>query len=105
MSIYIKNTERSQINKLMLHIKPLEKQEWAKPKTSRREIIKNKGQNHWNREKQNKTKQKHTKNQQNKKSRFFQKINKSENLLANMTKMRKEKIQTSKIRNAKGTQQ
>jgi hypothetical protein len=41
MSIYIKMTERSQINNLMLHLKLLEKQEQAKPKTSRRrEIIK-----------------------------------------------------------------
>jgi hypothetical protein len=37
MSAYIKRTERSQINDLMLY---LEKQEQAKPKTSRREIIK-----------------------------------------------------------------
>jgi hypothetical protein len=41
MSPYIKNTERCQINDLMLHLKLLEKQEWAEPKTSRRrEIIK-----------------------------------------------------------------
>jgi hypothetical protein len=41
MSAYIKNTERSQINNLILHSKLLEKQEQAKPKTSkRREIIK-----------------------------------------------------------------
>jgi hypothetical protein len=41
MSAYIKRTERSQINDLMLHLKLLEKQEHAKPKTSRRrEIIK-----------------------------------------------------------------
>jgi hypothetical protein len=38
---YIRRTERSQINKLMLHLNFLEKQEQAKPKTSRRrEIIK-----------------------------------------------------------------
>jgi hypothetical protein len=41
MSIYIKNTERSHISNLMLHLKLLEKQEQAKPKISRRrEIIK-----------------------------------------------------------------
>jgi hypothetical protein len=41
MGAYIKRTERSQINELMLHLKRLEKQEQAKPKTSRRrEIIK-----------------------------------------------------------------
>jgi hypothetical protein len=41
MSSYTKRTERIQINDLMLHLKLLEKQEQAKPKTSRkREIIK-----------------------------------------------------------------
>jgi hypothetical protein len=41
MSAYIKRTERSQINDLMLHLKLLEKQEQTNPKTSRkREIIK-----------------------------------------------------------------
>jgi hypothetical protein len=41
MSAYIKRTERSQINDLMLHLKLLEKQKQAKPKSSRRkEIIK-----------------------------------------------------------------
>jgi hypothetical protein len=40
MTAYIRRTERSQINDLMLHL-TLEKQEKAKPKTSRRrEIIK-----------------------------------------------------------------
>jgi hypothetical protein len=32
MSAYIKRTERSQINDLMLHLKPLEKQEKQTPK-------------------------------------------------------------------------
>jgi hypothetical protein len=41
MSQYIKNTERSQINDLMLHLKLLEKQEQAKTKRSRNN--KNKG--------------------------------------------------------------
>jgi hypothetical protein len=41
MSAYIKRTERSQINDLMLYLKLLEKQEQAKPKSRRRrEIIK-----------------------------------------------------------------
>jgi hypothetical protein len=40
MNAYIKNTQRSQINNLMLHLKILEKQEQAKSKTSKREIIK-----------------------------------------------------------------
>jgi hypothetical protein len=46
MSVYVKRTERSEINDLMLHLKLLEKQKQANPKTSRRrEIIKIKG---WN---------------------------------------------------------
>jgi hypothetical protein len=40
MNAYIKRTERSQINDLMLHLKLLEKQEQTKPKSSRRQIIK-----------------------------------------------------------------
>jgi hypothetical protein len=36
MSAYIKRTERSKINDLMLYLKLLEKQEQTKPKTSRR---------------------------------------------------------------------
>jgi hypothetical protein len=41
MSAYIKRSERSQINDLILHLKILEKQEQANPKTGRRrEIIK-----------------------------------------------------------------
>jgi hypothetical protein len=40
MSAYIEKTERSQINDFMLHLKLLEIQEEANPKTSRREIIK-----------------------------------------------------------------
>jgi NAD-dependent DNA ligase len=40
MSGYIKKTERSQINDLMIHLKVLEKQEQVNTKTNRREIIK-----------------------------------------------------------------
>jgi hypothetical protein len=40
MSTCIKRTERSQINNIMLHLKLLEKQEQAKPKTSRRRQVK-----------------------------------------------------------------
>jgi hypothetical protein len=40
MSAYIKKTERSQINDLMIHLKLLENQQQANPKTNRREIIK-----------------------------------------------------------------
>jgi hypothetical protein len=37
MSAYIKRIEKSQINDLMLHLKHLEKQYQAKPKTSRKD--------------------------------------------------------------------
>jgi hypothetical protein len=40
MNAYIKRTESSQTNDLMLHLKLLEKQEQENPKTSRREILK-----------------------------------------------------------------
>jgi hypothetical protein len=40
MSAYIKKPKRSQINDLMIHLKFLEKQEQANPKTNRREIMK-----------------------------------------------------------------
>jgi hypothetical protein len=41
MSVYIKKTERSKINDIMIHLKLLEKQEQANPKANRRrEIIK-----------------------------------------------------------------
>jgi hypothetical protein len=41
MNAYIKKTEKSQINDLLIHLKLLEKQEQANPKTNRsREIIK-----------------------------------------------------------------
>jgi hypothetical protein len=95
MSAYIKRTERSQINDLMLHLKRLEKQKQAKPKASRRrEIIKIRAEI-------NKTETKDTIQRINKtKSWFFEK--KTENPLANLTKMRMEKTQISEIRNSKG---
>jgi hypothetical protein len=59
MNAYIKRTERSQIKDLMLHLKLLEKQEQAKPKTSRRrETIKI-----WAKINKTETKKTHTKNQ------------------------------------------
>jgi hypothetical protein len=39
MSVYIKKTERFQINDLMLYLKLLEKQEQVNPKTNRRREI------------------------------------------------------------------
>jgi hypothetical protein len=83
---YIKRPERSQINDLMLHLKLLEKQEQEILKTSRRrEIIKI-----WaeiNEIETTKTIQKLSET----KSWFFEKINKIDRLLANLTKMRREK--------------
>jgi hypothetical protein len=61
MSAYIKRTEKSKINDLMLHLKLLEKQEQAAPKTSRRREIIKIGL------KLNTDQKIHTKNQQNKK--------------------------------------
>jgi hypothetical protein len=97
MSADIKRTERSQINNLMLQLKLLEKQEQENPKTSkRREIIKI-------RAKINEIETKKTIQRMNKtKSWLFEKINKIDKSLANLTKMRREKIQISKIRNEKG---
>jgi hypothetical protein len=40
MTVYIRKTESSQINNLLIHLKLLEKQEQANPKTNWREIIK-----------------------------------------------------------------
>jgi hypothetical protein len=46
MSAYVKRTERSQINDLMLHLTLLEKHKKTKPETSRsREIIKIRAKN------------------------------------------------------------
>jgi hypothetical protein len=61
MSTYIKRTERSQINDLMLHLKVLDKQEQAKPKTSRKREVKIRAEIN-----EIETKKKHTKNQHNK---------------------------------------
>jgi hypothetical protein len=93
MGAYIKRTERYQINDLMLQLKLLEKQEQAKPKTRRREIIKI-------RAKINKIEKKIQRINKTKNC-FFEKINKIDRLLANLTKRKREKIQISKIRNAK----
>jgi hypothetical protein len=81
----------------MLHFKLLEKEEQANPKTNkRREIIKIKAEI-------NELETKETIQRINEtKSWFFEKINKLGRPLANLTKMRREKTQISKIRNAKG---
>jgi hypothetical protein len=97
MSAYIKKTERSQINDLMIHLKLLKKQEQANPKTiRRREIIKIRAEI-------NEIETKKTIQRINEtKSCFFEKINKINRPLTNLTKMRREKTQIIRIRNAKG---
>jgi hypothetical protein len=96
MSAYIKRTERSQIKDLILQLKLLEKQEQANPKTSRRREIKIRAkiseiETRINIQRINETR-----------SSFFEKMNKIDSPLANLTKIRREKTQNSKIRNAKG---
>jgi hypothetical protein len=93
ISAYIKKTERSQINDLMIHLKFLEKQEQANPKTNRRrEIIKIRAEI-------NKIETKRTIQRINEtRSWFFEKIN-IDRPLAKLTKMRRGKIQISRIRN------
>jgi hypothetical protein len=81
----------------MKYLKFLEKQEQSKPKTSRqREITKI-------RAKIKETKTKQTLQRINEtKSWFFEKINKIDKSLANMTKWKRDKTQVNKIRDEKG---
>jgi hypothetical protein len=97
MSAYIERSERSQTNDLMLHLKLLEKQEQANPKTSRREIIKIRAEIN---EIKTTTTKNHTRINETK-SWFFEKINKIDRLLANLTKMR-EKPKSVKSEMQKG---
>jgi hypothetical protein len=81
----------------MIHLKLIEKQEQANHKTNRRrEIIKIRAEI-------NEIETKKTIQRINEtKISFFEKINKIDRPLANLTKMRREKTQISRIRNAKG---
>jgi hypothetical protein len=93
MRACIKNTERSQINNLMLYLTLLEKQQ-AKPKTiRRREILKIRTEIN---------KKGTIKRINEPKFFFFEKINKIDKPLANLTKMRKQpkliKLETKKKR-------
>jgi hypothetical protein len=91
MNAYTKNTERSKINDLLLCLKFLEKEEQAKHKTSRREIIKI-------RTKIKKRDKKHK--DQAIKICFLEKINKIDKSLANLNKKRGEipKLRKSKMK-------
>jgi hypothetical protein len=97
MSAYIKRTERSQINDLRLYLKLLEKQEQTNPKTNRRrEIIKIRAKIIEIETKKIIQRISETKNW------FFEKINMNESCPENLTKMRTEKTQIRKMRDAKG---
>jgi hypothetical protein len=94
-SAYIKKTETSQINNLMMYLKLLEKQQ-TKPKTRKwREIIRIMAKINEIETKQSIQRISETK------SWFFKKINKINKLLANMIKQRWEKTQVNKIRDEK----
>ena len=94
---YLKKQEKSQINNLTLHLKELEKEEQTKPKVSRKkDIIKI-------RREINEIETKKTISKINKtKSRFLEKINKTDKTLARLIKKKREKTQINKIRNEKG---
>jgi hypothetical protein len=98
MGVYIIKTERSQINDLMLHLKPLEKQKQANPKTSRRrEIIKIRAEiNEIHRDQKNQQRINETK------SLFFEKLNNIYKPLENMTKMRRKRPKSVKSEVKKG---
>jgi hypothetical protein len=81
----------------MLHLKLLEKKEQAKPKTSRRRETRK----IWAEINEIETK-KTIQRINETKSWFSEKINKIDRVLANLTKMRRQKTQISKIRNTKG---
>jgi uncharacterized coiled-coil protein SlyX len=91
MSLYIKRSERSQINDLMPHLKLLENQEQANPKTSRRRAIIKIGAKINEIETTTTTKKKTIQRINDTKSWFSEKINKIDRPLANLTKMRREK--------------
>ena len=94
IQFYLKKQEKSQINKLTLHLKQLEKEEQRKPKVSRRkEIIKIRAE-------VNEIETKKTIAKINKtKSWFFEKINKTDKPLARFIKKKRERTQINKVRN------
>jgi hypothetical protein len=97
ISTYIKiKTETSKINNLLMYLKLLEKHEQTKPKTSRwKEIIKIWAKIHEIETTQTVQRISETK------SWFFEKINKIDKVLANMTKSWREKTQINNIRDEK----
>jgi hypothetical protein len=88
---------QKEINDLMRHLKLLEKQEQANPKTSRRrEIIKIRA------EINNIESKRPIQRKNETKSWFFEKINKIDRPLANLTKMRRKKPKSVKSKMQKG---
>ena len=94
---YFKKQEKSQINKLTLHLKQLKKEEMQNPRVSRRkEILKIRAEI-------NAKEIKETIAKINKdKSWFFEKINKIDKPLARLIKKQREKNQINKIRKENG---
>ena len=87
-------TRKSQINNLILHLKPLEKEEMKNPRVSRRkEIIKIRAEKIEKETKETIAKINKAKNW------FFEKINKIDKPLARLIKKQREKNQINKIRN------
>ena len=94
---YLRKQEISQVNKLILHLKQLEKEEQKIPKVSGRKEIINIGSEI------NEKETKETVAKINKiKSWFFEKINKTDKPLARLIKKKREKTQINRIRNEKG---
>ena len=94
---YLRKQEKSQINKLTLQLKQLEKEEQTKPQVSRKkEIIKIRAEIN-----EIETRKIFSKINETK-SWFFEKINKIDNPLARLIKDKREGTQINKIRNEKG---
>ena len=94
---YLKKQETSQINKLTLHLKQLEKEEQKNCKDSRRkDIIKIRAEINEKEMKETVAKINRTK------SCFFVKINEIDKPLARLIKKKREKTQIDRIRNEKG---
>ena len=97
MQAYLKKQEKSQVNNLTLHLKQLEKEEMKNPRISgRKEILKVRAEI-------NAKETKETIAKLNKaKSSVFEKINKTDKLLARLIKKQREKNQMNKTGNENG---
>ena len=92
----LQKLERTQIQKLTLHLKELEKKQQIDPTPRRRELIKIRAE-------LNEIETRRTVEQINKtRSWFFERINKIDKPLASLIKKKSEKTQINKIMNEKG---